>query len=685
MSTHSVRQSVCALDCPDACSLLINVDGEGRGSRLRGNPDHPVTRGFLCGKVAQYLDREYSPDRLLYPQKRIGAKGEGRFSRISWDEALDTVAANFKRVADAYGSESILPYSYAGTMGFLNGSGMDRRFFHRLGASRLDRTICSSAGGVALTQSFGIRVGTEPEQFKHSKLILAWGSNVLTTNVHLWPFITEARRSGARFYVIDPVKKKTGELADRFYRINPGTDLALALGLIHVILRENLQDQSYVDQFTNGFGDLKSLAEKYTPEHVEGITGILREEIVQLAREYATTRPAVIRANYGIQRSERGGAAMRAISALPALTGSWREVGGGFQLSTSGGFQMNRAALEMPELQQIALGREARMLNMSEAGKALTSAENPRVHATAVYNSNPVAIAPNQNLVRKGFAREDLFTVVLEQFQTDTADYADILLPVTTFLEHTDVYFAYGHYYLQMARPALAAPGETKSNVEIFRLLADRMGFTEPCFSESEDNMIAGLLRSGHRFLDGITFDRLERERSVRLNVSEPGTPFQPFANGGFETKSGKFEFGADALEYAPPVESRQGDAALRAKFPLELISSKSHDSMNSTFGNRPSTNQQTSYVAINGADAAKRGIENGDRVRLFNERGSLILKAEVDGVVGPGVLYAPAVGWAKLSPDHSSINALTSDRLTDIGGGATFYSCLVQIEKCGD
>ena len=680
MGTHDIRHSVCALDCPDTCSLLINVDPQGHGSRLRGNPDHAVTRGFLCAKVAKYLDRQYSPDRLLYPRKRVGVKGEGRFARITWDEALDTIASRLTRTVNEHGSEAVLPYSYAGTMGLLQGSGMDRRFFHRLGASRLDRTICSSAGGAALTASLGIRVGTEPEQFKQSKLIIAWGANVLTTNVHLWPFITEARRSGAKFYVIEPVKKKTGDLADRFYRINPGTDLALALGLIHVILRENLQDQAYIDQFTNGFAELKTLAAKYTPEHVEGITGILREEIVNLAREYATTRPAVIRLNYGVQRSDRGGAAFRAISALPAITGSWREVGGGLQASTSGGFQFNRAALEMPELQPKA----TRLINMSEIGKVLANGDPP-VKALINYNSNPVAIAPNQNLVRKGFGREDLFTVVLEQFQTDTADYADILLPATTFLEHTDVYLAYGHYYLQMARPALQSPGETKNNVEVFRLLAKRMGFHDACFDESEESMIAGLLNSGHRFLDGITVDRLEREHSVRLNVSPEGTPFQPFANGGYETPSGKLEFGAEMLDYVPPVESRQGDAALKEKFPLEMISSKSHDSMNSTFGNRADIQDQVSYIAVNSRDAALRNIATGDLVRVFNDRGSLTLKAEVDGVVGPGVVFTPAVRWAKLSPDDSSINALTSDRLTDIGGGATFYSCLVQIEKCGD
>ena len=681
MGNPSVRHSVCALDCPDTCSLLINVDTDGRGSRLRGNPDHPVTRGFLCGKVAKYLDRQYSPDRLYYPQKRIGAKGEGRFARITWDEALDTIASQLTLVAKEYGSEAVLPYSYAGTMGLLNGSGTDRRFFHRLGASRLDRTICSSAGGAALTASQGIRVGTEPEQFKHSKLIIAWGANILTTNVHLWPFITEARRNGARFYVIEPVKKKTGELADRFYRIRPGTDLALALGLMHVILRENLQDQDYIDRYTNGFADLKALASKYTPEHVEGITGILREEIVQLAREYAGIRPAVIRLNYGVQRSDRGGAAFRAISALPALTGSWREIGGGLQASTSGGFQFNRASLEMPELEP----NPTRLINMTELGKTLTEVNNPPVKAIVVYNSNPAAIAPNQNLVRKGFAREDLFTAVIEQFQTDTADYADILLPATTFLEHTDLYLAYGHYHLQLARPVLDSPGETKSNVEVFRLLAERMGFKDACFSESEDSMIAGLLNSGHRYLKGITVEQLDREHSVRLHVSEPGTPFLPFAEGGFETKSGRLEFGVEMLDYVPPVESRQGDVGLRESYPLELISSKSHDSMNSTFGNRADVQKETGYVALNTRDAEMRGIVHGDNVRIFNDRGSLTLRAEVDGVVGAGVVYAPSVRWSKFSPDQRGINALTSDRLTDIGGGATFYSCLVQIEKCGD
>lgn len=680
-----VRHSVCALDCPDACSLLINV-ADGKGSQLRGDPTHPVTRGFLCGKVARYLEREYALDRLLYPQKRIGAKGQGKFTRISWDEALDIIAGRLQSISAEYGTEAILPYSYAGTMGFLNNAGMDRRFFHRLGASRLDRTICSSTGGAALAETLGFRYGTEPEQFRHSKLIVAWGANILATNVHLWPFIVEARRNGARFYTIDPVLNRTGRLSDKHFSIFPGSDLALALGLMHVIIGENLHDADYVAQYTNGFDALKQRAAEYPPERVEALTGIAREDVVALAREYATTRPAVIRVNYGVQRSERGGAAVRAIAALPALTGSWRDAAGGLQLSTSQAFRVNKPALEMPELQwKSPLGREARLVNMTELGKALTTLKDPPVMAMINYNSNPAAIAPNQNLVLQGMRREDLFTVVLEQFQNDTADHADILLPVTTFLEHTDLYFAYGHYYLQLARPALPAPGETKSNVEIFRLLAERMGFADPCFRDSEDEMIRTLLASDHPFVKGITIEQLEREHSVRLKVSPEGEPFAPFARGEFGTPSGKCEFGAETLDYQPPIESRLGAAELGARFPLEMISAKSHDSMNSTFGNRPWTHDQTSTLFLHETDARQRGIVTGDRVRMFNARGSCLLTADVNGTVRTGVVWAPSVRWNKLSPDSRNVNVLTSDRLTDLGGGATFYSCLVEVEKCGD
>jgi anaerobic selenocysteine-containing dehydrogenase len=676
-----IRHSVCALDCPDCCSLLVTVEN-GQGTRLRGDPQHPITRGFLCGKVAQYLEREYAPGRLLYPQRRVGAKGEGRFERVSWDEALDTIAGRFESIVAQFGAEAILPYSYAGTMGLLNGSGMDRRFFHRVGASRLDRTICSSAGGVGLTEALGVRYGTEPEQYRHSRLILAWGANILGTNVHLWPFVVEARRNGAKFYTIDPRRNRTSAASDKHFSIHPGSDTALALALMHVIIGEGLHDAEYVAQHTEGFDELRDRVKPWTPQRAAELTGIAAEEIVQLAREYATTRPAAIRLNYGVQRSERGAMAVRAIALLPALTGSWKDVGGGLQLSTSQAFHLNRAGLERADLQGKSLGRTARLINMTELGRALTAVDDPPVKALVVYNSNPAAIAPNQNAVLAGLGRDDLFTVVLEQFQNDTADYADILLPATTFLEHTDLYLAYGHYYLQLARPVLAAPGEAKSNVDVFRLLAERMGFDEPCFRDSEDDMIRTLLDTPHPFVQGITLEELDREHSVRLRIPEP---FQPFAEGGFGTADGKCHFKAESLDYEPPVESRFGDAKLRSQYPFELISPKNDDSMNSTFGHRDAVDLETSTLQMHASDAARLGIRTADQVRAYNQRGSCIFVAQVDNSVSAGVVCTPSVRWGKRAPGKRNVNALTSERLTDAGGGPTFYSCLVQVERIGD
>lgn len=643
----------------------------GVATRLRGDATHPVTRGFLCGKVAQYLEREYSPGRLLYPMKRAGAKGEGRFTRISWDEALDEIAANLKRISAGFGPEAVLPYSYAGTMGLLNGAGMDRRFFHRLGASRLDRTICSSTGGAALAETLGSRYGTDMEQFRHAKLILAWGANVLGTNAHLWPFIVEARRNGARFYTIDPVKNRTGRAADRHFFINPGSDAALALGIMHVLIAEGLCDEDYIAHHTEGFDALKQHVRDYAPPRVAGLTGLTVEEITTLAREYGTVRPAAIKLNNGVQRSERGGMSVRAISLLPALTGAWRHVGGGLLLGSGAAFELNRTALERPDL-----APPARTVNMTGLGKALTELDGPPVKALVVYNSNPAAIAPDQNAVLRGLGREDLFTVVLEQFQTDTADYADILLPATTFLEHTDLYYSYGHLYLQLARPVVAPPGEARSNVDVFRALAVRMGFDDACFRDSDDDMIRALLDSPHEFVRGITLEQLERERFVRLRV---GDPFLPYA------ESGRFRFEPAKLRYEPPVESRFGDAALRQRYPLELISPKSDDGVNSTFGHRDAVDHAQSLLTLSELDAAARGISAGDLVRVFNGRGSIVLTAEVSDAVPCGVVRTPGVRWAKRSPGGRSVNALTSDRLTDIGGGPVFYSCLVQVEKCAD
>lgn len=667
------RYSVCSHDCPDACSVLVEVE-DGRALRVRGNPQHPVTQGFLCAKVARYLDRVYSPDRLRYPMRRAGAKGEGRFERITWDQALDEAAAGLHRVASQWGPEAVLPYSYGGTMGYLNGAGMDRRFFHRLGASLLARTICAEAGAAGMTATNGVRVGTDPEQFRHAKLIVAWGANILGTNVHLWPFIVEARRNGAKFYVIDPHLNRTGRSADWHIPIYPGSDTALALGMLHVILGDGLYDADYVERYTAGFEDLRERVKEYPPERVAALTGIAAPDIVRLAREYATIRPAAIRLNYGVQRGERGGMAVRTIAMLPAVTGSWREVGGGLQLSTSHAFRLRRDKLEMPELYHQALGRAPRTINMVELGKALTEVDDPPVKALFVYNSNPAAVCPDQGRVLAGLRREDLFTVVSEQFQTDTADYADLLLPATTFLEHTDVYFAYGHYYLQLARPAIAPVGEAVSNVDLFRKLAQRMGFPDPCFDDTEDDMIRALLDSDHPWVQGITLEDLERDHSVRLKV---GKPFLPFAEGAFETPSGKCNLADPLPSYEPPVESRLGEK----KFPLELVSPKAAELVNSTFGNAGVGAEAGSQLEIHPDDATARGIGHGDLVRVVNARGSCQLIAAVGDTVGPGVVCAESVRWNKRSVGGRNINALSNTRLTDLGAGPTFYSTLVEVE----
>jgi molybdopterin guanine dinucleotide-containing S/N-oxide reductase-like protein len=710
-----VVHAACSHDCPDACGVLITVE-DGRATKIQGDPEHPMTRGFLCAKVAKYLDRVYSPDRVLYPMRRVGPKGPAvsgsparAFARISWDEALDEIADRFRRIIAEYGSESILPYSYGGTLGALNGASMDRRFFHRLGASQLQRTICSDAGEAGLHSVIGIKLGTEPEQFVHSRYIIAWGSNIHGNNVHLWPFIEQARRQGAKLVVIDPYRTRTAKCADWYLPIHPGTDAALALGMMHVIIRDNLFDADYVSRSTVGFKELKSCADEYPPETVARWTGISADDISKLAREYSTVRPSVIRVNYGIQRSEGGGMAMRAVTMLPCLIGSWKQIGGGLQLSTSGAFALNSEALKMPELMLKALGRPARMVNMVQLATALNSLDAPPVQSLFVYNSNPAAVCPNHNEVVRGLMRPELFTVVHEQFFTDTTDYADIVLPATTFFEHKDLQTAYGHYYLQVSTQAIDPLGECRSNVELFRALAERMGFDDACFGETVDSMIDCALQSSNPRLKGISRERLEREHRVRLNfagansentnlentVSESkgnadAEPFLPFAEGRFPTPSGKAELYSEALKrqgldpvvaFTPPGESRHGSTA--ASFPLELLARKPDNYLNSSFANLPSLREMEPWVGhleMHTSDAEARGVRDGDRIRAFNARGEILLQARVDGSVPPGVVAA-RLDWARFSPGGGNINVLTSEKLTDMGNAATFYSVCVEVE----
>lgn len=698
-------RGACPHDCPDTCAMVVTVEN-GRATKVAGAPDHPTTNGFLCTKVNRYLERTYSPERLLYPMKRVGRKGEGRFTRISWEEAIDTIASRFSEIA-AVDPQAIQPYSYAGTMGLVQGESMDRRFFHRLGASLLDRTICASAGAAGYKATIGASIGTDPERFGEARLIIIWGSNPITSNVHLWPRILEAQRQGARVIAIDPYRSLTAEKCDEHLAIMPGTDGALALGMMHVIIAENLVDQDYLDRYTLGYDLLRERVREYDPARVAAITGLSVATIVRLAREYATTTPAVIRLNYGMQRHAGGGMAVRTVSCLPALTGAWRHAAGGILLSTSGAFGMNTAALHRPDL----IWNNPRTINMSAIGDALLGVGrtvsfnrdtdhhpvedrltplDPPIRAIYVYNSNPVAVAPDSRKVVRGFAREDLFTVVHEIFQTDTADYADILLPATTQLEQFDVHRAYGHLYVVLNQPSIAPLGEALPNTEVFRRLARAMGFTEDCFNDSDEDLIRQAIDSPHPHMQGIGFDELAQRGWMRLNLPER---FAPFAEGGFLTPSGKCEFYSDTLArqgvdplpaFVPPRESVASAPELASLYPLAVISPPAHNFLNSTFANLPTflKAEKEPHLEIHPIDAGTRGITNGDLVRVFNERGELRVRARVTEKARPGVVVALSIWWKKLTADGANANDVTSQALTDLGAAATFYDALVEVER---
>lgn len=678
-------KAVCPHDCPDTCSMVVTVKA-GRAIKIAGDPEHRFTGGFLCTKVSKYLDRVYHEGRLLYPQRRIGAKGEGNFARISWDEALDEIAYRLKQIAAEYGSQAVLPYSYAGTMGLLNYGSMDRRFFHRYGASLLDRTICASAGAAGYKYTVGASIGYDPESIRHARLIVIMGSNILTSNVHLWPFILEARKKGARIITIDPYRNRTADASDEHIYIRPGTDAALAMGLMHVIVRDGLHDQDYIERYTYGFDKLSERLKEYPPERVSQITGIGVDTITTLARSIATMHPVAIRINYGLQRHYGGGMAVRTLSCIPAITGAWRHAGGGILLSTSGAFPFNNAALERPDL--IPAG--TRTINMNRLGEVLNNTSlKPPIKALFVYNSNPVAVAPDSSAVVEGFKRKDLFTIVHEQFQTDTADYSDILLPATTQLEHFDIHKAYGHLYVMLNNPAIEPLGEALPNTEVFRRLATRMGFTDACFQDSDEEMARQALDSPHPAFRGITLERLKKEGSIRLNLPDP---YIPFAEGGFPTPSGRCELysetmlqtGLDPLpNFTPPAESVISSPELATRYPLVMITPPAHSFLNSTFANVPrlKQNEKEPIVELHERDASARGITHGSSVRVYNSRGEVVLKAVISSRVQPGVVVAPSIWWKKYAKDGKNVNETTSQLLTDMGGGATFYDNLVEIE----
>ena len=664
--------------------MLVTVK-DGVATKIQGDPSMPFTEGTLCTKVTHYLERTYSPERLLHPLKRVGRKGRGEFKRITWDEALDEIAGRLKALA-AEDPQTILPCSYAGTMGMVQWSSMDKRFFHKLGASLLDRTLCSTAGKFGLKATLGGSVGMDPERFDEAKLIILWGANPIVSNLHLWSRVQEAKRRGATIVAIDPYRSLSAEKCTRHIAPLPGTDGALALAMMHVLIGEGLIDRDYIDKHTVGFAQLAERVKRYTPEWAARVCGLGAEIIVQLAREYGTTRPSAIRLNYGMQRHAGGGMAARNIACLPALVGAWRDVAGGLVLTTADFYGLNHQALERPDL---LAGRKARVINHAKLGDALTSAEPP-VRAIVVYNNNPVAVCPESDKVLAGFAREDLFTVVMDSFQTDTADYADIVLPATTQLEHFDVHKAYGHLYVLANNPAIAPVGESLPNSEVFRRLAARLGFDEPCFKDSDEDICRTALASREPRMQGIAWDALKAAGWQRLAVAPR---FAPFAQGGFPTPSGKCEFYSEWLEkkgvdplpfYNPPAESATSDPERAKRFPLAFLSPPARHFLNSTFANLPRFREfeREPHLDMHADDARARGIQEGDLVRVYNDRGSYTLRARINGKPRPGVVVAPSVWWKKFSPDRRNANNVTSQRTTDLGGGATFYDCLVEVEK---
>jgi anaerobic selenocysteine-containing dehydrogenase len=669
-------KGACPHDCPDTCALEIHVRN-GVAVKVTGSPDHAPTAGVLCTKVARYTERTYHANRLLHPLRRVGRKGEGRFERISWSEAVESIASRLAAIA-ADDPEQILPYSYGGTMGLVQGESMAQRFFHKLGASLLDRTICASAGSAGHEITLGSRMGMDMELTDEAKLIVFWGSNAITSSVHFWARAQEAKRRGATLVAIDPYRSLTAEKCHIHIAPLPGTDAALALGLMHVLIRDGLVDDDYVGRHTLGFDELRTRAGEYDPHRVAAICGITAGEIESLARLYGTTRPSLIRANYGMQRARGGGMAMRNVACLPALVGAFRDAAGGILLSTGANFAVDDAALSRPDL----LGpRRPRTVNMSTIGHALLEEDAP-IRALIVYNANPVAVAPDSTRVARGFAREDLFTVVLEHFQTDTADYADIVLPATTQLEHVDVVKPYGHYYLVANNPAIAPLGEAKPNTEIFRLLSRAMGFTEACFADSDEAIAQAAVA------EDWDFDTVRAQGWKRIG---PAKVTARFANGGFDTPSGKVEFlsaragalGLDSLpDYIAPHEDTRGELARR--YPLAMISPPARHFLNSSFVNVESlrATEGEPWLDVHPQDASPRGVEDGHYVRVFNQRGSLELRARVTDRARRGVVVALSVWWKKLARDGKNANELTSSEiLTDMGRAPIFYDCLVEVE----
>jgi anaerobic selenocysteine-containing dehydrogenase len=670
---NGIFPSVCSLDCPDQCGLLLHKEN-GKIVKIEGDPQHPVTKGNICNKVRNMTERIYDENRLKYPLKRTGSKGDDKFERISWEEAIDTITSHWKAIIQTDGPESILPYSFYGNMGNLSAEGMDRRFFHQLGASQLDRSICSAAGSVGYKYTMGGSLGIDPEDTIHSKLIVFWGINAVSTNMHQVAIAQKARKNGAKIVVIDVHKNQTGRMADWFIPILPGTDSALALGIMHILFAENMVDTAFLKQFTVGHEELREHVQQYDPLTVSEITGVPIEDIYKLARMYGKTSPSYIRIGNGPQHHDNGGMCIRTISCLPALTGQWLVKGGGAIKGNSGYLAHNAERLQRPDLLK---DKNTRVINMNLLGGALLESD-PLVKSLYVYGSNPAVVAPDGNKVRKGLAREDLFTVVHDLFLTETAKYADIVLPATSSFENTDFYTSYWHHYLQIQQPVIEAYGESKSNVDVFRLLAKEMGFDDPVFEETEAEMIAQSLNNPNNpYIEGINYETLVEQQYMKAKV-------KPLFPGKLSTPSGKIELYSKKMEEDghPPLPTyiplvNDGD------FPFLFVPAPNHNFLNSTFSNNKKhvTLEKEPRLHMNRKDALSAGVADGEKVRVWNIRGECVLKVSVGDNVLQGVVVSQGL-WADTEGTKLTVNSLTPDRVADMGNGATFFSGRVNVEK---
>lgn len=674
----SIVRGACGHDCPDTCSWIVSVK-DGRATTLQGNPDHPFTRGTLCAKVNHYLERVYHDQRLLYPMKRVGAKGAGRFVRVSWDEALQEIAERWHSIIKQSGAEAILPYSSAGTQGLIQMSSLDRRLFGLLGCTNLERNICGEVAGTGIAATQGVGYGVDPEDLVHSQYIVLWGTNTIVTNMHLWPIITEARSRGAKIVVIDPIRTRTAEQADWHLAVRPGSDAALALAMMHVIIRDNLVDHDYVSRYATGYEALVERAKDYAPQAVAEVTGLDAATIEQFAREYATTTPSLLRPLIGPEHHRNGAMIFRAIACLPILIGAWRTRGGGLSRSTHGlqFSTLNMPGLLLPEHHQ----PNVRSLNMRDLGNDLCNLSlAPPIRSLFVYNCNPVVSIPNQQQIMRGLEREDLFTIVHDLIVTETAKYADYVLPATSQIEHLDIVPAWGHHYLAMNRPAIDPVGESVSNTELFRRLARALGRTEPWLFDSDEQLIRTALNSNHPWIAPITYERLWEEGFVRLN---PERDWLPFAEGGFPTRSGKAELYSQSLfdQGLDPLPAR-GDIRQAPPGKLQLITGKTLHYLNSSYGHieRHQKREGTLYVELNQVDAAARKLNPGETVWVANEQGRIAAELRYSQRVQPGIAWMPFGSLQDARGNSVSANTLTPEEPTDWGGGSGFYDTFIDV-----